>query len=195
MELSPMLLYMVTTMITPGPNNLSMMYLSAQHGFRGASRFFVGSASALLVKVLLCGGLNVLLADLLPPLVRWLKWLGAAYMLYLAWKTLKSSTEIEEKHGESSFLSGALLQFVNPKIYIYCIVSMQAYVLPFYQGRWGILMFFALLLAFIGFVFTLCWALFGTVFKLVFSKYGKLTNIIMALLLMVAQFTTKALRI
>lgn len=31
-EVSAMLLYMVTTMITPGPNNLAMMYLSVQHG-------------------------------------------------------------------------------------------------------------------------------------------------------------------
>jgi hypothetical protein len=45
-EVSAMLLYMVTTMITPGPNNLAMMYLSVQHGFRGTLRFFAGSACA-----------------------------------------------------------------------------------------------------------------------------------------------------
>ena len=39
------------------------------------------------------------------------------------------------------------------------------------------------LLAFIGFVFTLCWSLFGSAFKLLFSKYAKITNSIMALLL------------
>ena len=29
-------------------------------------------------------------------------------------------------------LSGLFLQFINPKIYIYCIMSMEAYILPFY---------------------------------------------------------------
>ena len=76
-----------------------------------------------------------------------------------------------------------MLQFINPKIYIYCIVSMEAYILPFYQGEWGSLIFFALLLAFMGFVSTVCWALFGSVFQLLFSKYAKITNTIMALLL------------
>ena len=50
--------------------------------------------------------------------------IGALYMLRLAWKTLKSSSVIEESHSRSSFLSGAFLQFVNPKIYIYRIVTM-----------------------------------------------------------------------
>ena len=60
---------------------------------------------------------------------------------------------------------------------------MEAYILPFYQGQWGALVFFALLLAFIGFAFTLLWALFGSVFKLLFSKHARLTNTVMALLL------------
>jgi hypothetical protein len=60
---------------------------------------------------------------------------------------------------------------------------MEAYILPFYQGMRGALIFFALLLAFIGFAFTLCWSLFGSVFKLLFSKYAKVTNVVMALLL------------
>lgn len=109
--------------------------------------------------------------------------MGALYMLWLAWKTFKSSSEIKEDHSHSGFFSGLLLQFINPKIYIYCIVSMEAYILPFYQGKWDELIFFALLLAFIGFAFTLCWALFGSVFKLWFSKYAKATNTVMALLL------------
>ena len=39
------------------------------------------------------------------------------------------------------------------------------------------------LLSFIGFLFTLCWAVFGTVFQVLFSTYAKITNIIMAILL------------
>lgn len=60
---------------------------------------------------------------------------------------------------------------------------MEAYILPFYQGEVIPLIFFALLLAFIGFAFTLCWSLFGSFFKLIFSKYAKATNLIMAGLL------------
>ena len=42
---------------------------------------------------------------------------------------------------------------------------------------------FALLLAFIGFVFTLCWSAFGYAFRLLFSRHTKSVNTIMALLL------------
>ena len=42
---------------------------------------------------------------------------------------------------------------------------------------------FALLLAFIGFVFTLCWSAFGSAFRLLFSRHTKSVNTIMALLL------------
>jgi Putative threonine efflux protein len=104
-------------------------------------------------------------------------------MLYLAWKTFKSTSNIEENYSRSSFLSGLALQFVNPKIYIYCVVSMEAYILPYYSSNHLALFGFALLLAFIGFIFTNLWAAFGSIFKLLFSKYSKITNIIMALLL------------
>ena len=72
---------------------------------------------------------------------------------------------------------------MNAKIYIYCIVSMEAYILPYYQGDWLALTLFALLLAFIGFLFTLCWSAFGSAFKLLFSRYARVTNTVMALLL------------
>ena len=124
-----------------------------------------------------------MLAEIIPEIKMPMLIIGALYMLWLAWKTWKSSSVTEEESSQSGFLSGALLQFINPKIYIYCIVSMEAYILPYYQGEWGILILFSLLLAFIGFAFTLCWALFGSVFKLLFSKYGKITNRIMAGLL------------
>ena len=80
-------------------------------------------------------------------------------------------------------LSGLLLQFINPKIYLYCIMSMEAYILPYYGGQPVILFLFALLLAFIGFAFTLAWAAFGSVFRLLFSRHARVVNTIMALLL------------
>ena len=89
----------------------------------------------------------------------------------------------QEDHSREGFLSGLLLQFINPKIYLYCIMSMEAYILPYYGGQPVILFLFALLLAFIGFAFTLAWAAFGSVFRLLFSRHARVVNTIMALLL------------
>lgn len=104
-------------------------------------------------------------------------------MLYLAWETFRSAGGIEESSSRGGFLSGLLLQFINPKIYIYCIMSMEAYILPLYCGRPLPLFGFALMLAFIGFSATLLWSAFGSVFKRLFSEHARLVNTIMALLL------------
>ena len=51
------------------------------------------------------------------------------------WATYKSDGVITEDHSRSGFYSGLILQFINPKIYIYCIMSMQAYILAVLHGR------------------------------------------------------------
>ena len=175
--------YAVVTAVTPGPNNIMSMSNASRLGFRKSFPFnlgiWIGFSLVMLVCTFFCNTLSAVIPKIKTPMLI----LGALYMLWLAWKTFKSSSVIEESHSRSGLLSGLVLQFINPKIYIYCIVSMEAYILPFYQGQWRALVFFALLLAFIGFVFTLCWSLFGSVFRLLFSKYAKIINTIMALLL------------
>lgn len=175
--------YAIVTAVTPGPNNILSMSNAGKYGFKKSFPFNLGILAGFSIVMLICTFFCNMMSGIIPKIKTPMLVIGACYMLWLAWKTLKSSSVIEEKHSKSSFLSGAILQFVNPKIYIYCIVSMEAYILPFYQGEMLPLTFFALLLAFIGFAFTLCWSLFGSFFKLIFSKYAKLTNLIMAALL------------
>lgn len=175
--------YAVVTAVTPGPNNIMSMSNAGRLGFKNALPFNLGIWAGFSVVMLICTFFCNTLSALIPKIKMPMLVTGAAYMLWLAWGTFRSSSVIEEKHTRSGFGSGLALQFINPKIYIYCIVSMEAYILPFYQGQWGALIFFALLLAFIGFFFTLCWSLFGSVFKRLFSRYAKITNTILALLL------------
>ena len=183
MEVSAMLLYMVTTMITPGPNNLSMMYLSAQHGFRGALRFFAGSASALLVKVLLCGGLNVVLADLLPPLVQWLKWLGAAYMLYLAWNMgmsgFRKPSENAGKKNGAGFLSGVALQCLNMKSWVSSLSLFAVYVVP-HTTAFSAIALVSLVFVAIMAVASTIWGCFGSMMRSFCNTYRKPFGLVMA---------------
>ena len=177
------LTYAVVTAVTPGPNNILSLSNGSRKGFRGALPFnwgiFVGFVVVMLLCTLFCSVLSALIPKIkFPMLVA-----GAAYMLYLAWHTFRDTGELGEEESRSGFLSGLLLQFINPKIYLYCILSMQAYILPFYQGRPLILTAFALLLAFIGFLFTLCWSAFGSVFRWLVSRHARVVNTIMALLL------------
>ena len=152
-------------------------------GFRRSFPFHLGVWWGFSLVMLLCTVFCQFLAELIPVIKTPMLIAGALYLLWLAWKTFRSPPLEGSTSDGGGFLSGFVLQFINPKIYIYCLVSMEAYILPAYQGQWGALMFFALLLAFIGFLFTLCWALFGSLFQLLFSKYARITNTLMALLL------------
>ena len=177
------LTYAVITAATPGPNNIMSMSNAGRLGFRRALPFNLGIWVGFTIVMVLCTLFCTALSALIPAIRLPMLVLGAAYMLYLAWGTFRSSDVIQEDHSREGFLSGLLLQFINPKIYLYGILSMEAYVLPYYEDRPVILFLFALLLAFIGFVFTLCWSAFGSVFRRLFSQYARIVNTIMALLL------------
>ena len=154
-----------------------------RRGFKGALPFNFGIGVGFSIVMLLCTVFCSLLSSLIPKIKTPMLVVGAVYMLCLAWETFRSGDSIEENHSRDGFASGLLLQFINPKIYIYCIMSMEAYILPYYHGQVIPLAGFALLLALIGFAFTLCWSAFGSVFKWLFSGHAKVVNTVMALLL------------
>ena len=177
------LTYAFITAATPGPNNIMSMSNGGRLGFRGALPFNFGIWAGFSAVMLLCTAFCATLTNLIPAVKTPMLIAGAAYMLHLAWSTFRSSGVIEDRHSSSGFYAGMLLQFINPKIYIYGIMSMQAYILPFYAGEPLTLALFALLLAFIGFAFTLCWSAFGSAFRVIFSHHTQTVNTIMALLL------------
>lgn len=129
------LTYAIVTAVTPGPNNILSMSNGSRKGFRGALPFNMGIWAGFSAVMLLCTAFCSLLSAWIPKMRLPMLIVGSLYMLYLAWETFRSSGVIEEKAEKDGFFAGLLLQFVNPKIYIYCIASMEAYILPFYQGR------------------------------------------------------------
>lgn len=179
----PFLTYAIVTTVTPGPNNIMSMSNGNRKGFKKALPFNFGILLGFSIVMLLCTAFCSLLSAWIPKIKLPMLIIGAGYMLYLAFETFRDDGMIEERSSKGSFVSGLLLQFVNPKIYIYCIMSMEAYILPYYSGQVLPLIGFALLLALIGFLFALLWSMFGSVFKFLFSRHAKLVNSIMALLL------------
>ena len=177
------LTYAVVTAVTPGPNNLLSMANGSRKGFRGALPFNLGILAGFAMVMVLCTLFCGLLSAMIPRIKVPMLLVGAAYMLWLAWQTFRSRGELAEGHTQGGFAAGLVLQFINPKIYLYCILSMEAYILPCYHSQPLVLLAFALLLAVIGFLFTLCWSAFGSLFRWLFSRHARVVNTIMALLL------------
>lgn len=179
------LTYIVVTAVTPGPNNILSLSNASRVGFRRALPLNFGMWAGFTIITLLGSVFCSLLNTVLPKIELVMKIIGAAYMLYLAYRIVFSKPHEtgEAEPVKNSFLTGMLLQFVNPKIMIYVVVSMEAYILPHYAGQATALAAFALLLSTVGFLFSLIWAAFGSAFRVLFIKHAVITNIIMALAL------------
>lgn len=183
-RVSDFLIYCFITAYTPGSNNLLSMSYAAKLGFRRSVRFNFGITAGFLAVMSMCMIFSSTLYAVLPKVRIIMQVLGTVYLLYLAWKVLKSTGDMEvENKNEASFLSGMLLQFMNPKIYIYAITTMSLYILPVYHSVWA-LAGFTLLLTVIGASGTYAWALFGSAFCRFFAKHTRAVNLAMALLLL-----------
>ncbi|KKI44189.1 amino acid transporter [Obesumbacterium proteus] len=181
--ISGFLTYTLITALTPGPNNILALSSVNQHGFRRSLRVLAGMSAGFLVLMLACGVFTYTLISALPSVTRWLVWVGAAYILWLAWKIASSSPASSDgTERPLSFWVSFWLQFANVKIILYGITALSAFVLPFTQDIFWVTAV-SVLLAIIGCVGNLVWALAGHIFQSLFRKHGRIVNWILALLL------------
>ncbi len=180
---SVFLTYAVLTTITPGPNTIASMSNGSQKGFLRGLPLNLGMWAGFSLVMVGCAVFCSVLQAWLPMIQTPMRYVGAAYLLWLAWKTFRRSGEISERAGKGDFLTGFAMQFINPKVMLYGIMSYEAYILPVFQGQYLILLLFALVLSTIGFVNGLCWSASGSFLKRLFSSHAKLVNTVLALAL------------
>jgi threonine/homoserine/homoserine lactone efflux protein len=176
--------YVIVTSFTPGPNNIMSMSNASRYGFWKSIWFNVGIFCGFFIILALSSVFSVTLFDLIPTFKPLMTFVGAAYILWLAWKTYKSKphTANENVKQTNTLMSGLLLQFVNPKVILYSITTVSTFIVPYYSGV-PTLTLFALMLAMVGFISTCCWSLFGSVFQRFLANNEKVVNTVMALLL------------
>lgn len=183
-NLTAFLSYVLITSFTPGPNNIMSMSNASRYGFKKSIRFNTGIFFGFFIIIALCSIFSISLYNLIPSVKPIMICIGAVYILWLAWKTYKSKPHSEGENGKdtNTFLSGFLLQFVNPKVILYGITTVSTFIVPYYKSIL-LLSAFSAFLAFVGFTATCCWSLFGSVFQMFLAHNNKAINIIMALLL------------
>ncbi|MFB5674580.1 LysE family transporter [Paenibacillus terreus] len=189
MLLFSFVLYVFVTSFTPGPNNIISMSNASRFGLKATFRFIFGVTVGFFLLMLLCSYFNLVLYQLIPKIKLALSILGSLYMLYLAYKTAMPSGKKSANYDQSStFMTGLILQFINPKGILYGITVVSAFIIPFYQSGW-VLTLFSLLLALVGFMSTLSWALFGALFQKFLSRHERIFNLCMGLLLVYCAFS------
>ena len=177
--------YVFVANISPGPNAIISMSNARKFGLKKSILFNLGVSTGVLVVLLVCSFFSWVIFDIFPSFQLIMIWIGATYILWLAWNTLKSKTTEENKYNENSsnlFLQGVILQFVNPNTVLYGITAFSSFILPQYKSPF-ILILFCMLLSLASFFCTVCWTVFGAVFKRFIVKHTKVVNVILATLL------------
>ena len=176
--------YVLVTTFTPGPNTIMSMSNASRYGFKNSILFNVGVFFGFFIIMFLSSLFSVTLFSLIPSIKQIMTFIGAAYILWLAYKTYNSKPHDEEKgqRRTNTLSAGLLLQFVNIKVILYGITLMSTFIVPYYKSV-PVLAGFAVMLAFTAFVATCCWALLGSAFQRFLSKNQRAVNAIMALLL------------
>jgi len=117
--------------VTPGPNNMMLMASGANFGIRRTLPHMAGVAIGFALMIFLVGIGLIGLFDAWPPLFAVLKFVSAAYLLWLAWKI---ATALPPEQGAATaggkpmtFIQAALFQWVNPKAWTMALTAIAGY--------------------------------------------------------------------
>lgn len=115
--------------MTPGPNNVMLTASGSTFGFRRSLPHILGVVLGFPVMVAAIGlGLGEVFTRY-PSLHLVLKYAGAAYLLYLAWRIARAggAADGEANARPLSFLEAAVFQWVNVKGWIMAATTIPAF--------------------------------------------------------------------
>ena len=163
-DFSTLIPFVLITTFTPGPNNLSCTSMSINFGIKKTMNYIYGIVTGFFLLLLLCGLFSNLLFMAIPSVEPIMRWVGAAYILYLAYGTFKASFSFKEKSNQYlwGFYKGVLLQFLNPKAIIYGLTLYSVFLNPLIGNSFYIILF-SLGFAILGLCAALTWAAFGAI--------------------------------
>lgn len=119
--------------LTPGADMMFCLGLGLRSGPRAAVAASAGISAGSMVHVTLAGlGLGAAVSAL-PWLFDVIRWVGVGYLLFLAWKAIRSSVV---PSGESAaktdraFRDGLLVNLSNPKVILFVLAFIPQFVSP-----------------------------------------------------------------
>ncbi len=120
--------FITVASVTPGPNNTMLMASGANFGLRRTVPHMVGVVLGFGVLVTCVGlGLGALFA-LWPVLHTILRWVGAAYLFWLAWKIATADSIGGQTAARPlRFWEVVAFQWVNPKAWVGAVGAVSAY--------------------------------------------------------------------
>ena len=123
------IVFAVATLFTPGPNNIMLMASGLNFGLSRTVPHGFGVPLGFGFMVLVVGfGLGAFFAAF-PIAYQVLKYVGAAYLLYLAWR-IATAAGVHNENARArpfTFFQAAAFQWVNAKAWVMAIGAVTAY--------------------------------------------------------------------
>lgn len=184
--LLPLCAFAAVSSITPGPNNTMILASGLNYGFVRSLPHLFGISCGFCFMIFATGlGLHAVFEQF-PLLQVILKYVGAIYLLWLAWKLAHAAPMSAEQASLSKpmgFFGAAAFQWINPKAWVMALSALTTYLPQGFKVA-----DVALLSGVFGVIGTFCvaaWALFGVAMRRLLQdpRSVRIFNVIMALLL------------
>ena len=109
-----LILYAISVMWTPGPVNTVILNTGIRQGARKVIPFVVGVSTAMSALIILYGLLGKTIELYVESITFYTSIIGSIYMIYLAYKLLKSNINLDESNSfELKFKQGFFMQLFN----------------------------------------------------------------------------------
>ena len=179
---------------TPGPNNLMLMTSGVNFGMKRSVPHLLGITMGFSFMIFAVGmGLQTMFT-VIPQLETVLRYVGTAYLLWLAWKIANSGPVGEGKASGArpmGFWAAAAFQWVNPKAWFMAISAITTYASSAAGGsKLSQVVLVVIIFGTINFPLVACWGLFGSAMRrfLQDPKILKIFNVTMAILLVASLY-------
>lgn len=136
--------------LTPGPDMTLFLGQTVANGRRAGFMSMAGASTGIVVHSLAAAiGLSALIAAS-PQAFEVLKWIGAAYLAYLAFEVLRNGSGLtgdgptKSTTLKKAFTKGLAINLLNPKIILFFVTFLPQFVSPTDPHASGKLMFLGL---------------------------------------------------
>ncbi|MBL7817450.1 MAG: LysE family translocator [Saprospiraceae bacterium] len=162
--------------ITPGNDMVFVATHATNHGIRAGVMASLGIAVGCLVHILAATvGVSAIIAQS-AFLFDTIKYIGAAYLIYIGLKSLLSKTQAFDiqrneniKTEWSIFKQGVITNVLNPKVALFFLAFLPQFVPPQYENT-------GLLIALLGLWFNFSGTVVNTLIAIAFGKAGNFLN-------------------
>lgn len=180
MDFTSFLIYCTIATFTPGPTNIVILSTVHNFGVKKAMKYSFGATIGFASLLVISALLNTILITIIPKIIIVMQIIGSGYMFYLVYQIYKMDASNGALNQTATFMSGFLMQFLNPKVVLFTLTVIPTFIMPSYSTSSAVTLSI-LAITLIGFLAFMTWVLFGSIFKAFLQKYNKTFNVLMAL--------------